>query len=60
MMGIMKASWVDLDPVYDRVRFVPGASVWVTAYSALSALVYSALSALVYSALSALVFPSLF
>ena len=32
--------WVDLDHFYDRVEFVPDASVWVTAYRALSALVF--------------------
>ena len=33
-------TWVDLDHFYDRVRFVPDASVWVTAYRALSGLVF--------------------
>ena len=35
--------WVDLDHFYDRVKFVPDASVWVTAYRALSALVFPSL-----------------
>ena len=32
-------TWVDLDHFYDRVKFVPDASVWVTA----SALVFPSL-----------------
>ena len=34
---------VDLDHFYDRVKFVPDASVWMTAYRALSALVFPSL-----------------
>ena len=33
-------TWVDLDHFYDRVKFVPDASVWVTDYTTLRALVF--------------------
>ena len=32
--------WIDLVHFYVRVKFVPGASVWVTAYRAMGALVF--------------------
>ena len=35
--------WVDLDHFYDRVKFFPDASVWVTAYRAFSALAFPSL-----------------
>ena len=48
--GCMPMLWAFFnDPVltltifYDRVKFVPDASVWVTAYRALSALVFPSL-----------------
>ena len=40
-LGFFFKCWVDLDlHFYERVNFVPNASVWVTAYRALSALVF--------------------
>ena len=45
--GCMPVPWVfffnDLDHFYDRVKFVPDASVWVTAYRALGALIFPSL-----------------
>ena len=43
IMGIIKASCVDLDDFYDRVKFVPDVSVWVTAYRVLIDLVFPSL-----------------
>ena len=44
--------WVDLDHFYDSVKFNPDASVWVTAYRALSALTCISKFALIQHILS--------